>query len=217
MKTFYFLGHGHFGDCWKTLNSAMRYAITHNEPVGINTSYGVWGGKIVNKKKHDKRYLFEEMIQNIDGPTDFVKFVDDIPTSPPPHSNECFKTKIVWDGNKHKKVSFQLDPCCRSVKKRSQDPILSEQQLMDGFLNLNFIKMGLPLSIFTCIQEMATSGIYVGVDSGMTHLARSVGVPVIIVRFRRKPRDIHAWHGVNGYIMVDDIHQAKEHIVKLCY
>jgi ADP-heptose:LPS heptosyltransferase len=68
-----------------------------------------------------------------------------------------------------------------------------------------FIPLGLPKSLEENIQIIAESDLFIGIDSGLSHVAHSVGIPNLYLKyFQNKDgygqrRDIHYYHPNKTY------------------
>lgn len=69
------------------------------------------------------------------------------------------------------------------------------------------IELGAHFSLRECVEAMAAATVFIGIDSGMSHIAHSVGVPMIIVK---NQFDLEPYHESKTYALADGADQAIE-------
>jgi len=106
-----------------------------------------------------------------------------------------FPTKTRWDAyGRHKYVAVQFDgESAKELKNASPD----EEQMIRDFVQqmcpgYSLVRLGKPLTVKECVEIAANSAFFVGVDSGMSHLCHSVGVPIFLMEYRLP---VHTTHG----------------------
>jgi len=67
------------------------------------------------------------------------------------------------------------------------------------------IRVGLPKTLEQSINDMCHSDFFVGIDSGMAHVARSVGIPVFLYRGKLDTDWIYKWHPEGSVTLFDTI------------
>ena len=93
-------------------------------------------------------------------------------------------TKIQWELNpNHKIVTYQFDGVSTPEKNPPQEDIDRMLRWIES-KGLTPVKVGKDLSIKGCIHLMSKSVLFVGSDSGMSHIAHSVGVPVYLMEYK---------------------------------
>lgn len=93
-------------------------------------------------------------------------------------------TKIRWTpGRKKRRICFQFDGISSA---ESKNPTLADEQriLEELMVYANPVKIGKHQTLSQIVQEMTNSDLFIGCDSGMSHIAHSVGVPTIIVQYK---------------------------------
>jgi len=96
------------------------------------------------------------------------------------YKKKYFPTKIKWSKDKMTNTigySFEAN----FLKHEKIPPWLNILILKTLFPNLVFIKLGLPMSLSTIITILSSCKCYIGIDNGITHVARSVGCPIGII------------------------------------
>jgi len=143
---------------------------------------------------------FHEMLNLLDVPPDSVRIVDE-------HYTLCFGGScwgtavrpclVKQAARPTRSVSYQLDG--RSSAHIKNAPASESVQLFNwaDSAQVSMVRVGLPLSVKECADVIAQSTAFVGVCSGMSMLALSVGVPVFILEYDLK---IDWWYGQNRFI-----------------
>jgi hypothetical protein len=111
-----------------------------------------------------------------------------------PRGQECVEheylpTRRTWTPNESRTICVQLDGRYMSHRK---NPSPSEQaSLIEGLKSAGFAiaHVGLPLSLEDSIDALGGCYCFVGVDSGMMHVANSVRCPRILLRNRMRGID----------------------------
>jgi ADP-heptose:LPS heptosyltransferase len=67
--------------------------------------------------------------------------------------------------------------------------------LRTALSGVEVIPLGRHLSVRACLEAMASSDLFFGVDSGMMQLAYSVGVPAFLLKYRGDELVLWKWHG----------------------
>ena len=102
----------------------------------------------------------------------------------------------------------------RSAWRRQNFPGSEAVEIYNSFPTLERIEVGLPLSIDQSVEVMLKSDFFVGIDSGMAHLARCVGLPVFI-NPNRVPLDwFYRWHrqGSPSYTLFRTVPELRERV-----
>lgn len=94
-----------------------------------------------------------------------------------------------WDGSDGT-VCYQLDG--HSGAEQKNPPAKDLYQLM-SFPKM--VRVGLPLTLEESARELSRCRLFIGVCSGMSHVAHSVGCPMIVVEYGQK---VQPWHPPEG-------------------
>ena len=106
-------------------------------------------------------------------------------------------TKIQWQKKNYGRICYQFDGrTFGKVKNLSKD----DENLFFS-QNYNAERLGGNHSLEECVEIAATSDVFVGVCSGMSHLRHSVGIPVYLVGHKR----LHRYHPGKKYTYCKDI------------
>ena len=118
--------------------------------------------------------------------------------------NSYLKTKKLWSQNSSKTVCYQFDGISWSETKNISHN--DSQSIIDFLKNIgyNVIRLGSHMSIKECVDILAKSEIFVGVDSGMSHIGHSVGTPVCIVS-NANIDWIAQWHHNKNFIFTQHL------------
>ena len=95
-----------------------------------------------------------------------------------------------WVHGSYKRICYQFDG--KSGGKLNDEDKL---KILNAFPSYEMKEIGLPLSVQECIEIATTSDLFIGINSGMAHLARSVRVPTLIFRHgNQHKKKIGIWH-----------------------
>jgi hypothetical protein len=167
----------HFGDIWFFCAALMQMPV-QDPPIrvckiakehGIDISNTAQSILPLLENKHGHTFEF------IDPPEDNSNVVTF-------HANwnvmKPVPTLKKWAGNLPGAICFQFDSVYQSGKK---DPSLKElNAIFDEFKDKELIRVGLPLTIQQIVGILEKSACFIGSDSGMSHVAISMGVPVFL-------------------------------------
>jgi len=178
-----------FGDCWALLNYAMRESYLKHKPITVSR-YVCAGSHLVpgvppgGEDVH--KLLFSQAVE-IDGPLGIdVRITKQVTTTPSRITVDVFHhpyypTRRVWDPGPHGKICVQTDNalipehCARAFK------LPERKALYDWLKDKEHVVLGKTMSVHECVEAAATSDVFIGMDSGMSHLCHSVGVPMILL------------------------------------
>jgi len=197
----------HLGDIWSTISSAILYSKKNKEKVYLS--------RYADHKTHDRKDILLECLNALDTTEANIEIVDDLqnqydesttyfPISKGAFLNEnpIVSTKIKHNPKDQNTISVQLASLMydknkniyTSRKYSAQNeykniPYLELEKIFINFISFNNIKIcsvgehagGLANSI----KILSESRIFIGIDSGMAHLALSVGVPVYLYDFKQ--------------------------------
>ena len=178
----------HIGDMW----AAINYAARQSEQLGT-TEY--------ISDENNQRQNLEEIMSCLELPV--TCRVATSPASPTDNIRgksweaKYYPTKTKWNGPSSKIICFQFDGRSYASKKNPPDSDIALIEKFAAQQNYTLLKVGKPLSIQQSINIMADSCLFVGVCSGMSHVAHSVGLPVYLLEYKLK---IHFFHRGNNYI-----------------
>lgn len=178
-----------FGDLWASLNLCLRMSEAQRRPVHISQ----WLGDSTNCESR-----MRELLTLLDLPEGVTVIVS--PDRPAfqcgglPWGSRYFPTKQQWKPG-HSLLTHQLNGVSSAHLK---NPPETDLALFKGFCSgLIHAPVGLPLTVGTCVDLLANSSVFVGVCSGMSTLALSVGVPTYVLEYGVL---IDWWYGPNNVI-----------------
>lgn len=165
-----------FGDVWMAVNRALQYSELTGKRVGIHPSGK--GLDVSNKVR--------EMLQTIESQGE-LEIISDAGVK---HraSMSCsayLRTKTKWAFGPYKRISLQLN----GISKRSLSDA-EKTEIKAQFPGYEFVELGLPMSISENVEMLAKSDLLIGTNSGMAHLAKSVGTPMLILG---DEQDVKGW------------------------
>lgn len=167
------------GDAWCSVNVALHFSQLHNEISRMCT----WYPK--GQKIRDIKDKLTEIVPLLDGPGQ-VELTDD---GPPtvwhdkhlPARIAYNKTKVSWRPNDSKTVCYQFDG--KAHKTKNFVNAEQENEVLDFLFSRGFelrrLGWGMPLQ--ECVRALSEAHFYIGVCSGMTHIAHSVRTPRFLV------------------------------------
>lgn len=90
-------------------------------------------------------------------------------------------TKIKWKNEKSKIICYQFDPGSRADSKKCDPRALCLLWRMADQLNYRMVDVGHHCPIPSAIHLLSIAEAFIGVPSGLSHIALSVGTPVHIL------------------------------------
>jgi len=220
MKKIYGLHPGaHFGDIWLSISSAILLSRKNKEIIYIS--------RYADYQSHDRKNIIEECLKVLDTNGANIEIVDDFqnqynettinfPISRGAFLNEdpIVSTKIKYKPKDKNTISLQLASLFfdkqkgiyTSRKNSAQNeyrniPYLDLEKIFLNFIsfpNLKLNSVGEHIGILNSINKIAESNIFIGIDSGMAHVASSIGIPVYLYDFKQ-----------NEDIYLDQFHKNK--------
>lgn len=167
--------HFNLGDHWATVN----YLITR--------SYILREEQQLSRFQHGVDYgaRFVEMLALIDGPErSSVVLVDEPGTHEPDGfdvwASPAWPTKPRWSLLGNHQVCYQFDGVSSA---ESKNPSPQDLDRILEAIGTDGIRLGNHQTLTDIVALLSKSSLFVGVDSGMSHIAHSVGVPVLIVEY----------------------------------
>jgi hypothetical protein len=177
------------GDSWALVSHAARTSVLEKRQVEVSahTISSAASNPGIPRRGQCIRGKLAEILAVLNVGEGRVTIVDDAATSMRRITVDAFPhpyppTRRRWDGGGGGRACYQLsnnqlpEHCDRAPSRREREEI--EQWLGAEFDEV--IRLGANRSIFECVEVAASSELFVGMDSGMSHLCHSVGVPVLI-------------------------------------
>ena len=117
------------------------------------------------------------------------------------HHDSYVPTKVRWAQHETGVISYQLETSTSHRPGRFCNPWLIED-LSDRLPGYEFIEVGKQhqSTLSEIIQILSRSTLFVGIDSGMSHVAHSVGVPVFLKQYP----ELELCHPNKEYVAFDD-------------
>jgi hypothetical protein len=174
----------HLGDQWASINCLLHLSAQHGKPARISrwtyTDLALHGW-------FDLKPTLSTILACLDAPGS-VEIVDEKPTldlwAPDVwNSGRYFSTKMRWtqaNADESDYLSYQFDG---NYNGHLNNP---PQEHIDLFLQkFPFaVRLGLPLDLYSIVTYLAHSRAAFCIDSGISHVARSVGTPLFLIRNR---------------------------------
>jgi hypothetical protein len=172
--------HNHsFGDQWATINYYLNMSVMKRKRIRMASQLN--GVSLYR--------LHKEILDAIDSPGE-IELTQSEPTvgvdGYDVWSAPYFPTKRRWNASsKHKYVCVQFDG---QHAAQATNPSPEEERSILRYLaercpGFETVRLGKHLSVRECVDIAADSAFFVGVDSGMSHLCHSVGVPIFLLEY----------------------------------
>lgn len=174
------------GDCWAFMNMICDKSIRNKAPVLCskfiaNKMHGIHSSRLVEGK-------LVEILSALDAGEAKIDFIYAGATVFTPDSvnfqHPYRPTKIKWEGGKsivHQLVNSEKDISNnkRCIPQDQNDAIIKWISQREN------AALGLPMSIEECIRTASKAALFIGMDSGMSHICHSLGIPVLIYDWPR--------------------------------
>ena len=165
----------HLGDCWFFCNAIMHMP-PQNGPIYVSAKAQEFNTDI-RKNIEDILPLLENKhnhkIEIVEPDTGALEAF---------HKNwqvmQPVPTKLNWLGLKTDRICYQFDGVWKGDLKNPSKADL--EFIFAGLKDYKLIKLGLPMTLAKIVTELAASTLFIGADSGMAHVAASVGIPSIV-------------------------------------
>jgi hypothetical protein len=199
-----------FGDLWALTSYCCLLSQRAGQPVYLST----WSTKsMLNREKEIKdilRSLDDRYTQHVVVTSE--RFTLSARFSVRDHHDLYVPTKVRWTRNDRRLISYQLETSTRHRPDRFCEPGLIED-LSDQLPDYEFIELGKTQqrTLHEIIAILSQSEFFVGIDSGMSHVAHSVGVPVFLKAYAELP----LCHPNKAYVAFRDGQDLKRKLAEL--
>ncbi|NIJ52328.1 glycosyltransferase family 9 protein [Dyadobacter arcticus] len=114
-------------------------------------------------------------------------------------------TRVTWRQQQcRKRIVYHLSPS--TFGPTSCQP--GEAELLVEkltYLKFEAIRLGDHMSLEENIKIAASSDFFIGIDSGVSHLCHSVGIPIVLIRNRLTSNYLKVTHAKKAYVEVESI------------
>lgn len=170
--------HFNLGDHWATVNYLVTRSFTLREE------------QLLSRYQHgvDFKPRFTEILGVLDMPERSSVVITDEKGTHEPEGFDIWAgffwaTKEKWDPFKHEnKICYQFDGISSADDKNPSPE--DEARILSACSKHTVVRVGKDMTLEQVVHEMATSAVFIGCDSGMSHIAHSVGVPMILVEYK---------------------------------
>ncbi len=177
-----------FGDLFVAINFCAR----ESEKTGLPSHISEWAGFDRGVNQRDR---LQEIINELRLPSGSV-VISPEPANTHMHGEPWgrlyFETLTRWAGGTD--LAIQFDGRSSADLK---NPPPHDLEAFTGWAagrGIPLRRVGLPSSVSACVQILSHARAFVGSNSGMSHLALSVGIPTFVVEYGVK---IDWWYGPN--------------------
>jgi hypothetical protein len=199
---------GHFGDIWRSISYLCNLSIKHNWTTRI-TKYCRYYGKVQDTSK-----LIQDIYKLLDTPGK-IEIIDARPTNTVKEENifgdKLIPTKLQWKNPKNNTICYQFDGVVCAKRCPPESTINNLIKLLSPYYK--FIKLGKPKTPEECLKIAINCKLFIGVDSGMSHLCLSAGVPIHLIR-KSSRRAFNGWFKNRDYQLYNSITQLHEYLLK---
>lgn len=184
-----------FGDQWAGINLMLNYARHHFDTIPLLHSTG------------DLNRLHKEILAELS-----YSYSIELTSLPATHhlsgfdvwATDYFPTKVRWKPSvAHRYCCYQFDGDSAALEKNPSSGDLMILLVWLQQCGFEAVGLGKHLSVAQCVEIASESAFFVGVDSGMSHLAHSVGVPMFLLQHQLP---IVTSHRGKAYIHCDGVH-----------
>jgi hypothetical protein len=172
--------HNHsFGDQWATINYYLNMSVMKRKRIRLATQLNGVNLYRLHREILDVLDSNGEIELTMSEPTVGVSGYD-------VWSAPYFPTKQRWDASaKHRYVCVQLDgqSAAHATNPSPEEERLTLRYLEERCPGFETVRLGKHLSVQQCVDIAANSAFFIGVDSGMSHLCHSVGVPIFLLEY----------------------------------
>lgn len=189
------------GYIWRYCNYAIQLAKETGEEVAVCTT-----AFAKNYPSYiDKTDLIKEVLENLqydvkisthDDPKDATKVDINVPI-------KYCNTKVVWklENVDNWRVAYQVE--ADDIRKwYSVD--LDSHKYFEKYVPTK-VKLSAEYSVSQIIDILSKSFLYVGADSGISHVAHSVGIPMFIIGDNNSKYITEMWHKGNKYEVINSL------------
>ena len=197
-----------FGDLW----AVTSHCCLRSRREGRTVYLSKWSTKSMLDREKDIRDILKSLddsyTENVVVTTE--RFTMSSRFSVRDHHDSYVPTKVRWARSDSRIISYQIETPTKHRPDRFCHPRLIEG-LSDQMPDYEFIELGKKhqSTISETIEILSQSELFVGIDSGMSHVAHSVGVPV----FLKYHAELDLFHPNKEYVVFRDGQDLK---LKLC-
>lgn len=131
-------------------------------------------------------------------------------------SHKYIKTKKKWTNTNSGIVCYQFDGKTgrgrKNLRQGEHDFIIDAIEKSGK----TAVRLGSHISLEECVNIIAGSDMFIGVDSGMSHICHSVGIPTYILKNRLSSKFVRRWHDPNEYTLCGNVYDAAEKMGLIC-
>jgi hypothetical protein len=167
------------GDHWATINYLITRSWMLKEEIHLSRY----------QHGQDFKVRMEEILELLDKPKESKVTIVDARGTHEPEGEDVWTspywpTKDRWFPQKVDVVCYQFDGISSAADKNPSEE--DEDRVLRAIYARGYqaVRLSKNLPLRTCMSHLAHSQCFVGCDSGMSHLAHSVGTPVYLVEYK---------------------------------
>ena len=175
------------GDTWAVVNALLSESVRIETPVKLHANAG-------QNTPSDHSVLVSQILNLLDSPGRIILTLEkpdrEIEQGLVWGQPKYFRTRRRWKPSGEPTICYQFDGHSSASDKNPPEQDL--ERLTSWAPSHRFVKVGLPMGLEESIEALATSDLFIGSCSGLSHVAHSMNLPTIIVQYRMP---VEPWHG----------------------
>ncbi len=190
------------GDRWASLQLLLRLAVSKNESVAVSDA--------------GRGDLHREIVAELNAPVHLLWRTTDPGNTPLDGFNvwatDYFPTRSrwYWRGiHKHVALHFTGNSAAREKNPPEEDQKKISEHLMALGYTVHYL--GIHNTIKEAVEILAGAAFFVGCDSGFSHIAHSVGVPIFLLQYKLP---VVTCHRGKSYILCEGAGDFIDHKLK---
>lgn len=205
----------HLGDCWASVNLLLRMSENNGQVIRVSdysdTGHFIGSGAPL-EETGGMVFRISQLLESKGRLKIAHEFGEIKASSNDAFQNPYFPIKGGWKGQGSNKVA------CHLTGGTSWNQNLSKNEVERVVWELRRrgydpIPVGLPLSLEESVEVMRGCGMFVGIDSGLSHVAHSfTGLPVHIMQARLPKEHVQWIHGVQEYFLESTAQSLVDHM-----
>ncbi len=167
-----------FGDIFATIQLLLRRIDCTGDPVYLSR----W------QNDTDLKPMMQDILRLLESSATTMLVIDDSKGNTKLSGYDVWQTPFYptnkrWSSwGKHAYYAYQFDGV--SSPELKNPPQSDINKIHDFLFPFPSIKVGLPMNAAASMSALAGCAFFVGVDSGMSHLAHSVGCPIFLLQYQ---------------------------------
>jgi hypothetical protein len=200
------------GDCWAFVSWLARKSVAEKRELVFSDRVIHLAG-VANPPSARSKLL--EIMAEMDLGEARLRMVQMMPTLGLPirvqdHPGPYVPTKRRWSPGRRGRISLHLSNGQLPENSLRSIPLRDHVELMAflGTLEMDLEVLGGHRPLSECVGVMARSDLFVGIDSGMSHVCHSVGTPMLLYKWRGGDR-LDCYHPGKSFERFGTVGEAR--------